>query len=231
MPEGYLNQHFQGPKEAPIGPAEQKEGPETLKSNPSQENEPREVERTSQEIAREIQKIDFNIETERTALNATRASLGLPSVQTSAAIEHLQDKRGKLTQEGAGERLDINPAIALYFTEVLGEQETIARLNYLSDKTLVSLREAVIKGNLPAVVHLMEMQTHAKLQRDKMKKDDIETKSDYQRLYKRLLDMDEVTRSHELNGLNLVNNLEEHDPREWGAEKEEFRRIFRQILK
>ena len=222
MLEGSLNKKSTGPETGPSSSGELRQSPDEANASEAPQGiEPTTPARTHEEIASEIQEIDQKIETERETLNGIREKLGLPAVQTSVAIEALEHKRGDLAKEHGGEGLNISPAIARYF-QGLGEQETVRRLEYLQQgggqKVLGKLRDAVLKGNLPMVVHLMEMENHLKLQRERhlsrarAGESTVYGPSDFQRQYASMREMDKVSDLHMLNVLDIIDNVQQNDP-------------------
>ena len=193
-------------------------------------------ERTSEELSTEILEVNQKIDAERAALNAVRGKCGLPAVQTSVAIEGLEQRRAQLTKEWAH---DISPAVVHYFKENLGEQEATKRIDFLrahgGERRLVQLRDAVLAGNVPMVVHLMEMESHWKLQREKLSNDPLDGPanrdgSELQKLYGKMRDMDLITNQHTSEVLSTVQDLRQYEPGVQNPDEEELVRIFTRII-
>jgi hypothetical protein len=215
---------------------DKRETTEANNTNRSSHEIPTGDERTSEELSTEILEVNQKIDAERAALNAVREKCGLPAVQTSVAIEGLEQRRAQLTKEWA---YDINPAIVHYFMEDLGEQEATKRIDFLREhgreRSFVQLRDAVLSGNVPMVVHLMEMERHWKLQRERLSNDPLNRQADrdgseFQKLYGKVRDMDVITDQHTSEVLSTVQDLRQYEPPVQNREEEEFVRIFTRII-
>ena len=134
-------------------------------------------ERREQRIAA----IDAKRDTELVQLNAARTRLGLPPSDTSAAIAALDGERALLekgrdtrdagnreparenqARDGTTERTQlvpglegksgITPEIRYYFNEILGPEETAARMKEMGPKTISRIRDYLQSGNLHSLV-------------------------------------------------------------------------------
>ena len=189
----------------------------------------------SAEIVNNLTEIDQRIDAERAALNAARDKLGLPPAVDSVAISALEIEREGLLKELEENRSSVNPAIVHYFLKKIGKEETAQRLDALPATALNQLRKAILAGNIPLIVHIMELSELAELHKERAAHTrnmaGSEQEPEFSRLYNAAREMDSVNKEHDAKVRTIVEELKLYDPRPSSRDEEELTALYRKILK
>jgi hypothetical protein len=177
-------------------------------------------------LSSQVAEVSRAIADERAALDNTRAKLGLPNAQSSVQLDALQQRRERLLTQLSQ---SINPAITHYLVQLLGNDEVSRRLVELSPRVRGQLQHAVLQGNMPLVVHIMELPEHWRRQQEKAVLETLNGSRTAPSVYDAIEEMDAVTMEHDAKVHAIVKSLRSFDPRPINEDEKKLLDIYDHI--